>query len=218
METNPGLYTTNQGQTATDAGGKVFVTKIDLVKNTISGTFQFNMFRDLDNGKKTVIDGVFEDLPFGAAGGGSGTGGSGTGGGTGGGNGGGGTGGSVASISAKIGTLTFNATTTSGLSAGGKIVISGEDSLRNLTVQMPDNVKAGTYNISLTANYGGIYLKDITAPSPANTFMGESGKIVIIEHDTAKKKIRGTFEFTAKPMNGGSNVAITAGAFNIEYE
>ncbi|RYY18144.1 MAG: hypothetical protein EOO04_24555, partial [Chitinophagaceae bacterium] len=65
-ETSKEAYTTNQSDDQTKAGGKVYVTKIDTVKKLISGTFELKLYRELDNGEKTVLDGVFENLSYGS--------------------------------------------------------------------------------------------------------------------------------------------------------
>ncbi len=57
-------FSTNQGSDTSQAGGTVTVTEIDPVGKTISGTFSFKAFRDIDSRQKTITNGVFTKIPF----------------------------------------------------------------------------------------------------------------------------------------------------------
>ena len=205
-ETSSNAYTTNQGNSLADAGGKVFVTRIDDVKKTVSGTFQFKMYRDLDNGQKTVIDGVFENISFGTASGnpGSGTGGT------------GGTGGSTSgnSISVVVDGSSYSATQVVGIVNLGKLIISGSDAAGTKAVgfQLPPDISTGTYDLSPFGDYLGLY----TEPS-AGAFSSESGKLTITEHDKTAKRIRGTFAFKAVNPLSQASKQLTAGTFTVKY-
>jgi len=196
-------YTTNQGNSLTDAGGIVTVTKIDLVKKTVSGTFQFNMFRDLDNGRKTVVDGIFDNLSFGS------TDSSGSGGGTG--------GGTVAGdfLKARIDSTNHEAKMVTGMIYQDKLMLNGAqtDGTNAIGFQIPLSTVAGTYDFDLFTGYVGIYAKSINS-----SYMAESGKLVIQEHNKSAKKIRGTFQFKASDILGGGSVQITNGSFSITYK
>ena len=57
-------FTTNQGSDTAQAGGLVTVTDIDHVNKTISGTFSFKVYRDIDKQQKVITQGVFYKLPY----------------------------------------------------------------------------------------------------------------------------------------------------------
>ena len=57
-------YSTNQGADTSQAGGTVLVTNIDWVDRTISGTFDFKVYRNSDGSQKDITAGVFYNVPF----------------------------------------------------------------------------------------------------------------------------------------------------------
>lgn len=57
-------YSTNQGADTSQAGGTVSVTRVDLVNRTISGTFDFKVYRNSDGSQKDIKAGVFYNIPF----------------------------------------------------------------------------------------------------------------------------------------------------------
>ena len=204
METSPEAYTTNQGNTPTDAGGKVFVTKIDDVKKTISGTFQFNMYRDLDTGRKTVVDGVFDNLSFGTPSGnpGSGTGGTGS----------GNTAGN--SLSVTVDSAVYTAKQVSGIIYTDKLIINAAENpgTRVVGFQLPLAITAGTYDLSSFGDYLALYGASLT-----ESYSSESGKLTIVEHDKAGKKIRGTFAFKGVNLLTQASKQLTGGSFTVKY-
>ena len=198
-EGSPSSHTTNQGNSLTDAGGIVTVTKIDLVKKTISGTFQFNMFRELDNGRKTVVDGIFDNLSFGSV---DSTGNGGV---------------TVPGdfLKARIDSTDHVAKMVTGMIYQDKLTLNGAqtDGTYAIGFQIPLSTVAGTYDFDLFAEYVGIYAKSINS-----SYMAESGKLVIQEHNKSAKKIKGTFQFKASDILGGGSVQVTNGSFSITYK
>jgi hypothetical protein len=202
-EGNPASYTTNQGSSLTDAGGIVTITKIDLVNKTISGTFQFNMFRDLDKGRKTVVDGIFDNLSFGT---GDSTGN------------GGGTGGVTVAgdfLKARVDSTDYEATMITGIIYQDKLMLNGaqSDGTHAIGFQIPLSTSAGTYDFDLFAGYVGIYARSLHS-----SYSAESGKLVIQEHNKSAKKIRGTFQFKGADLLGGGSVQVSNGSFSITYK
>ncbi|RYG42292.1 MAG: hypothetical protein EOO01_23375, partial [Chitinophagaceae bacterium] len=195
-ETSSFGYTTNQGNSPADAGGKVFVTKIDTAKKTISGTFQFNMFRELDNGKKIVTNGVFQDIYYGPVTGvpGGNTGGSGSI------PGGGGTVVNAGSIIVTVDGVVYAPKQTAVAVNFGNIAINGNDAndVRAIGLQFPANIAVGSYDLDLFSGRLGVYVVDLN-----NAYTSESGKLVITEHNTATKKLKGTFNFKGTNLLGG---------------
>jgi hypothetical protein len=57
-------YSTNQGIDTTQAGGTVNVISIDPVNRTISGIFDFKVYRNSDSTQKDITSGVFYNIPF----------------------------------------------------------------------------------------------------------------------------------------------------------
>ncbi|HTE27611.1 DUF6252 domain-containing protein [Flavitalea sp.] len=203
-ETNNEAYTTNQSEDQVKAGGKVYVTKIDTVQRLISGTFELKLFRELDNGQKTIIDGVFENLSYGSTpttiGGGTGPGGpiqAGN------------------SLQATINGSNYKPTDVSGFLFQDKIIVNGAqtDGSKALGLQFPANIIAGTYNFDFIGGYVGLYNHSLNEP-----YLASSGKLTITEHDTVNKKIKGSFNFTGEVLQTGATKAITNGSFSISYK
>jgi hypothetical protein len=197
-DTSPEVYTTNQGAGQADAGGKVIISKIDAAKKTISGSFQFNLFRDLDNNRKTVLDGLFQDLPYGETsdpvGDDSPTG--------------------TSSMKATIDGTGYEAQTTAAVLYQDRIAITGTsgDGVSAIAIQMPAAVNPGTYDFDLFAGYVGFYIA-----GAAQSYSSESGKLVITEHNKATKFIKGTFSFKAANLLGGAAKQVTNGSFSATY-
>jgi uncharacterized protein DUF6252 len=203
-ETNAEGYTTNQGNSLADAGGKVFLTSIDAARKTLSGTFQFNMFRELDNGRKAVVNGIFENVSFGTPDP-PGSGGSTTGGGTATGN----------TLTANIDGAVYSAKRVVGIAALGSLSINGSenDGTKAVGIQVPDNITTGTYDLSMFSGYVGVYVVSIS-----ESYTAESGKLVITEHNKSTKKIKGTFAFKASNLlSPGAVKDITSGTFSVAY-
>jgi hypothetical protein len=57
-------YSTNQGVDTAQAGGTVTVTSFDAANRTISGIFDFKVYRNSDGTGKDITAGVFYNIPF----------------------------------------------------------------------------------------------------------------------------------------------------------
>ncbi len=57
-------YSTNQGSDTSQAGGTVNVISIDPVRRTISGIFDFKVYRNSDGTQKDITSGVFYNIPY----------------------------------------------------------------------------------------------------------------------------------------------------------
>src|SRR5687768_13146434 len=57
-------FATNQGEDEQFAGGVVVVTSVDQRNKTVSGTFQFKMFREYDSAQIVITDGVFAKVSY----------------------------------------------------------------------------------------------------------------------------------------------------------
>ena len=57
-------YSTNQGIDTSQAGGTVNLTAINAVNRTISGTFNFKVYRNSDGTRKDITAGFFYNIPY----------------------------------------------------------------------------------------------------------------------------------------------------------
>ena len=57
-------WSTNQGVDTSQAGGTVNVLSFDRVNRTISGVFDFKVYRNADGTGKDITAGVFYNVPF----------------------------------------------------------------------------------------------------------------------------------------------------------
>lgn len=188
---NP-AYVSNQNTVNTNFG-VVTVSEIDTDNKTISGTFQTEVHRIIDGEVKIITEGVFEKIPYVE---------------------------SVAptssTLSADIDGTTFNATSVTGVIAFGMFTINGSDGTGSKTIALtiPPDIAAGTYNLTSPgfSDYGAQYNAD------ANTFLtADSGTLIITEHNTTSKEIKGTFDFEASDFVGSASASLSNGVFELSY-
>jgi hypothetical protein len=199
-EANPMTYTTNQGTYPTDAGGEVKITAIDAQKQTISGTFFFKLFREMDGARKTVTEGSFTNLkyttvmPPSAA---------------------------SDTFRVKIAGASWAPASVTGLSVPimNQIAVNATSATASKTVGLvfPNNIAPGSYTLDFFGlTYIGQYNPD---SNPANSKVSTSGTLTILEHNTSTKRIRGNFQFIAEEMTNPQNfVNITDGYFSVRYQ
>ncbi len=196
-EAAPVSYTTNQGMNAGDAGGTVTITSIDEVSKKISGTFNFKMTRDIDGKSIMVTEGSFTNLTYTTE---------------------------LPPTGNNGNTLkvTIDGTDWTGKSVVGiftsltnsiSIVASELDGSKGVGLTVPADIKAGTYPFSgITGTVMGQYNVGTTF------YLGESGQLVITEHDTGTKTIKGTFNFDGKVPGGTATSKLTNGSFTVKYQ
>lgn len=80
-------------------------------------------------------------------------------------------------------------------------------------INFPADIAAGAYTFSAFGDYVGQYT--LTAGDPG--FAADSGTLTISSHDTANKRVVGTFNFTATSFTGSGSHRITEGSFDIKY-
>ncbi len=195
LDNNGLAYTTNEGKDTSQAGGVITVTAIDKANKTISGTFHFKAYREFDSKQKQITEGVFNKLPY------------------------------VATLPAanltdtfhvKIDNVDWTAKSIIGSTSGTDIYISGSElNLSKLVaLSIPSNITPGTYNLdAITGTYIGIY-----SPVSTSIMTSLSGKITILEHNTATKKLRGNFNFIAVDVSTAKSSQLTAGYFSLKYQ
>ena len=175
---------------------KITVTAIDAQNKTISGTFQFNGGRFDDAGNlvmKKFTNGSFTNVSFA---------------------------GDIASPSsntffAKVDGVPFQPTSVNSSALSGSIFVTGKKAgVENITLTVPSTITPGTYQFSTFGEYIGMYIVDSTQNG---TFNADSGSFTIISHDTATKKLKGTFNFIGKSLFSTDTHTITEGAFEVTY-
>jgi hypothetical protein len=189
-------FATNQGTDTGEAGGKVIVTEIDANNKTISGTFQFKVFRNMDSQQQVITEGVFNKIPF------------------------------VTSLPPASTTDTFFVkvdgvdwsppSITASVSAGILIIAASEQNgSRSVGLVMPATATTGNYIMDFaTGDYFGEY-----SPNPTTFLISDStGTLQIIDNNTSTRHVKGTFQFPAKDLNGGPQSAVlTEGSFSVGY-
>ena len=192
-------FSTNQGSDTSQGGGLVTILEIDPVGKTISGTFSFNVYRDLDGRKKTITGGVFTKIPY------------------------------VTTLPPTAATDTLkasidnNAWTATNIEASvtqGQLTILGAsaDATQTIGILMPSATAAGSFALDgSNPTYLGAYT--VLANSASAGFVSTKGTLTVTENNTSTSRIKGTFQFTATDpttANGASH-NITSGVFSVYY-
>jgi hypothetical protein len=191
-------FATNQGANGSESGGIVTITSIDEVNKRLSGTFSFKVFRALDGLQQTVTEGSFSNISYAT---------------------------SLPPANAsdlftvKIDGAVYTPPTILGIAVPllNNIAISGSDAagVKTVTLYFPINVVPGTYQMgSIGADYYAQYNANST------TFLlSSAGSVTITTHNTATKRVTGTFNFTAASILGtGTPVVLTEGSFAATYQ
>jgi hypothetical protein len=201
---NPMNFTTNQGTNPGQAGGIVNVTAIDAVNKTITGTFSFRVYRQMDGAQRTFTEGSFTNIPYAT---------------------------SLPPGSANdtfrvkiAGTLwtppTVFASKTPALPPQllPQITVTGTsaDGTKSVGMFMPENIVPGNYTFDL---FGGVYLALYNPDTDPNHSQGAmSGTLTILSHNTATRRIRGNFNFHAEALlNPLLFTELTEGYFAVTY-
>ena len=193
-ESNPLAYATNQGRTPGQAGGTLEITKVDDVKKTISGNFQFRLFREFDSKQIFISEGTFQNLSYNsslpAAS-------------------------STDTLSVKVDGALWKPESIIGTTAQSNLAVVGNNltATRSLGLLMPQNISAGSYDLdSLNTSYLGQY--NPTSSTYLSSFLG---KLNILEHNSSTRRIRGNFNFKAKDLQGSQSATLTEGYFSVKY-
>jgi hypothetical protein len=195
---NIASYTTNQGPAGVKAG-TVSVIKIDTVAKTISGTFSFKVFRQIDSTNIDITEGTFTNIPYV-------------------------TDGNVLppasatdTFRVKIDDTLFVPYSISGdkVTMTNSIMIQGSDSLvkKNVGLTVPQNITPGTYPFDF-ATVVGLYNTGVSPTFPTG------GELKILEHNTTTKRIRGNFRFTVidNLLMPTDSSKLTEGYFSVRYK
>lgn len=198
-EANGFTYATNQGVYPTQAGGEVNITSIDTAKKTISGTFAFKVFREMDGAGKTITAGSFTNLTYSTT---------------------------LPPSSAKdtfrvkIDGTAWTPASITGVAVPlmNQIAVNATTSNASKTVGLvfPADITPGSYTLDLFgATYIGLYNPDT---DPNHSKGSVSGTLQILEHNTATRRVRGNFNFRGEELLNPQNFAnITEGYFSVTY-
>ena len=192
-------FSTNQGSNSSQAGGVVTVTQIDRVNRTMTGTFSFVVYRSIDGRQHTITSGIFNKLPYSTRLPASAPG---------------------DTLQAVIDGSAWTAVSIQASVNAGELSIEGSvsDGSKSIGLLLPFGVAAGTYPLDgSNPQFVGVY------SALANTtnfgFVSSNGTITVLSNDTAAKRIRGTFQFTAtSPTVGNTGThSIASGMFSVYY-
>jgi hypothetical protein len=188
-------FATNQGSSASESGGTVNITSIDEVNKKISGTFSFKTKRMVDETYRNITEGSFTNLSYSTSLPPAN---------------------STDTFKVKIDGAAFTPAAISGISVMGNIMLSGTDAtgVKGVSLTFPSTITPGAYTLDfLGLTYIGQYNIDM------NTFLvAQSGTLTILEHNTATKRIRGTFSFSASELTGTKTAELTEGSFSVTYQ
>lgn len=175
----------------------ITVESIDNESKTISGTFQFTGARFDDNGNlvmKKFTNGSFTNISF--AGDIVGP--------------------SNNNLFAKLDGVAFEPTAVTANKLTDKIFIVGKKAgIENISLVIPENTTVGSYTFETFGEYTGMYILDTTENG---TFNAASGNLTIITHDTATKKLKGTFNFVGESLFNTTTHTISEGTFEVTYQ
>ncbi|MBE7173681.1 MAG: hypothetical protein INR73_24120 [Williamsia sp.] len=191
-DANKDAFSTTQGTDPGQVGGSVTIT-IDKAKKMISGTFSGKLFRDSDGKQKQITEGSFQ-VPY------------------------------TSTVSAAKSTDTFrvkidgadwSAKSINAVTSGGllSIIASEQNLTKVVSIQLPQAVTAGTYDLDIATDYAGLYL-----PDGLTAYTASPGKVTVLERNTSSKRIRGNFEFKAVLLtNSATFLQMTEGYFSVGY-
>jgi Family of unknown function (DUF6252) len=188
-------FTTDQGADTSQAGGTVTVTEIDKVNRTISGTFSFKVYRDLDSREKSITAGIFNKLSYVSA--------------------------LPPASNGDTMQCTINGVPWVGQSIMASILspalaINGSDlnGSQSVSLIFPLNSIPGSYPMSISGLvYFGIY-----TPSSTSALSSSSGTLTILQNDAVNRRVRGSFFFDATyPGLNATTDHLTAGYFSVSY-
>ena len=126
----------------------------------------------------------------------------------------------------KIDGVDYNPPNATGLisSISNTLVITGAtgSNAEQIQIFVPKDITVGTYTqfYDYNANeFIQMYYSPPTSQDADDDGFANSGQLVITEHDTNAKRIKGTFNFVTNPsINGGAVWNVTEGSFTITYQ
>ncbi|RYY55192.1 MAG: hypothetical protein EOO09_11545 [Chitinophagaceae bacterium] len=190
-------FTSNSSDDAALAGGEVTITSINESAKTLTGTFSYRVYRSTDNKSVSITNGSFTDLSYTtslAPSTGSDT------------------------IRLKVDGADFRPDVVFGISSEfiGQLGLSGTTTAGSPSIglSMPPDIRPGTHD------FGDLIIGVYNPGTDGTNARGSnSGKLVILEHNTSSRRIRGTFNFSASNLLDPSKKnEITDGYFSVKYQ
>jgi len=189
-------FTTNEGQDTSQAGGQVIVTAIDTINKTLSGTFSFKVYRDIDHRQKNITNGVFYKLPYLS---------------------------SLPPVSskdtlyAKIDANNWVGQSIVATAFSNLLSINGSnlDGSQSVSLIMPADITPGTYQLAYPqTTYIGAY-----NPQAGISLISTNGSLEILENNSTTRRVRGNFHYLAADANnmGYTSHQLSNGYFSIQY-
>jgi hypothetical protein len=190
------LFASYKGSDTSQAGGTVTVTEIDKTNQTISGTFSFKLYRDIDGHQKTVKNGVFNKLPYISslppAGNGD-------------------------TLTANIDGVNWSAESILASALSNQLIISGSalDGSKSVELVMPLDILPGSY----TLDYRGLTYYGLYNPVTTVGLASAAGNLTILANESSIHRVRGTFQFQAIDPLGLGNPPhqLNNGYFSVTY-
>jgi hypothetical protein len=194
---NPHSFTSSQSTDTTQAGGEVTLTDIDTAGKTISGTFQFNVYRKSDGQVNKITQGQFNKIPY-----------------------------SVSPAQAnysdtfyvQIDSLNWAAPQVLASAPTGQFVVGGAslDGSQSVILIMPQNITPGNYTLSYAA---GTYLGQYDPNDSTSLEAQGTGSLQILENNSVDGRLRGSFSFLAQPFSGTTpSVQLSGGYFSVHVQ
>lgn len=112
--------------------------------------------------------------------------------------------GNAGSFTTQVNGNAFSPTLVSAVVSSGTIIIGGADDTRTVLIRVPTGVEEGTYDLPFAGFSAAV-------AEGGTTEEADTGTIVIVEHNTDTKVIKGTFSFET-----ASNT-VSQGQFNVTY-
>ncbi len=171
------------------AGGNVNIESINTNDTTITGTFEFDLYKAYSGDSVAITEGSFYKIKYKT---------------------------SIPSqaedsLSATVDGEDFTPTSISVSSYYGSISISATSGDEMLSLGIDASATPGTYPTSWGGSYNGsYYIGD-------NILTNDTGTIVITKHDKTKQRISGTFSYDASVLGGDLSVSVTNGSFAVSY-
>jgi hypothetical protein len=190
-------FTTNQGTDTSEAGGMVDITAIDKIGKTLTGTFSFKAYRDIDGHQKNVTQGVFYQLSYTTSL-------------------------PVAStadtMQVTIDGTPWAAQSIEAAAISSQTVITGStlSGTPSVSLLLPVNVVPGPYTLDVNTetNYIGIYNPMTTIALPST-----EGTLTILENNPTTRRVRGNFQFRASDPTGMNpeTDSLSNGYFSVQH-
>jgi hypothetical protein len=192
-------FSTNQGKDSTQAGGVITILNIDPVGKTISGTFSFHVYRDIDGRGKNITNGVFTRIPYVTTLPPSST---------------------TDTLQASIDNKSWKAGNIQATIASGQLTLVGasSDATQTIGLLLPANTPPGSYPLDgSNPSFLGAYT--LLGGSTSTGFVSKAGTLTVTQNNTSTSRIRGTFQFTATDPTGANTTThtIASGVFSIYY-